>query len=52
MRRTVTNFDRTVATKEFNNKAQVLRDSHISRFRETKMSRMGYASPGDNNIKY
>ena len=33
LRRTVTNFDRTVATKEFNNKAQALRESHLSKFR-------------------
>lgn len=53
MRRTVTNFDRTVATKEFNNRAQELRDSHISRFRGSKLSRTGFAGPPNiQSLKY
>lgn len=53
MRRTVTGFDRTVATKEFNNRPQELRDSHISRFRTSKMNKTAYSStPANKSLKY
>lgn len=53
LRRTVTNFDRTVATREFNNKAQELRDSHISRFRSSKLSKTAFSStPNNQSLKY
>lgn len=52
MRRTVTGFDRTVATKEFNNKSQALRDSHMSKFRESRMNRTGLATGTTSGLKY